>query len=74
MAGWLWRDSVIKLARPISRILRGRGQGLAEYVLILALIAMIAITATLFFGGGLDMTLSATGGKPSVPPSAAPSL
>jgi hypothetical protein len=38
------------------------------------ILAMIAITATLFFGGGLDMILSATGGKPSVPPSAAPSL
>jgi hypothetical protein len=35
---------------------------------------MIAITATLFLGGGLDVILSATGDKPSVPPSAAPSL
>jgi hypothetical protein len=30
MAGWLWRDSVIKLARSMSRILLGRGPGLAE--------------------------------------------
>jgi hypothetical protein len=43
-------------------------------VLILALIAMIAITATLFFRGCLDLILSAIDGKPSVPPSAAPSL
>lgn len=61
---------MIKLARPISRRMCGRGRGLAEYVLILA---MIAITASLFFGGSLDMILS-TGGEPSVPPSAAPSF
>jgi hypothetical protein len=65
---------MIKLARSISRILLRRGPGLAGYVLILALIALIAITATLFLSGGLDMILSATGGKSSVPPSAAPSF
>jgi hypothetical protein len=37
-----------------------RGQGLGEFILILAVIAMIAITAILFLGGGLDRILEAT--------------
>jgi Flp pilus assembly pilin Flp len=37
------------------------GQGLAEYALILALIAIIAISALLFLGGGINSILSVVG-------------
>ena len=38
-----------------------RGQGLAEYALILALIAIIAIVALLFLGGQISTILSTVG-------------
>jgi pilus assembly protein Flp/PilA len=38
-----------------------RGQGLAEYALILALIAIIAIAALLFLGGQVSSILSSIG-------------
>ena len=38
-----------------------QGQGLAEYALILALIAVLAITAVLFLGGQINSILSAVG-------------
>jgi Flp pilus assembly pilin Flp len=34
------------------------GQGLAEYALILILITIVAISAILFLGGGIDTILS----------------
>ena len=37
------------------------GQGLAEYALILALIAIVAISALLFLGGGISSILSVVG-------------
>ena len=37
------------------------GQGLAEYALILALIAMIAILALMFMGGSVSKILSSVG-------------
>ncbi len=37
------------------------GQGLAEYALILALIAVIAIIALLFLGGSVSKILSSLG-------------
>ena len=37
------------------------GQGLAEYALILALIAILAITALLFLSGQIDTILSSIG-------------
>ncbi len=37
------------------------GQGLAEYALILALIAVIAITALVFLGGQISTILSQIG-------------
>ena len=37
------------------------GQGLAEYALILTLITIVAISAILFFGGGIDTILSTIG-------------
>jgi Flp pilus assembly pilin Flp len=41
--------------------LRARGQGLAEYALILALIAVLAITALLFLSGRITAVLSVIG-------------
>ena len=40
---------------------RAEGQGLAEYALILALIAILAITALLFLSGRIATILSAIG-------------
>jgi pilus assembly protein Flp/PilA len=37
------------------------GQGLAEYALLLALIAIIAIAALLFLGGNVSTLLSTVG-------------
>ena len=37
------------------------GQGLAEYALILALIAIVAIVALLFLGGSISSVLSTVG-------------
>jgi pilus assembly protein Flp/PilA len=37
------------------------GQGLAEYALILALIAILVITALLFLSGQIDTILSSIG-------------
>ena len=41
--------------------LRERGQGLAEYALILALIAIVAIVALIFLGGQVSAIMSTTG-------------
>jgi Flp pilus assembly pilin Flp len=38
-----------------------KGQGLAEYALILALIAILAITALLFLSGQISTILSSIG-------------
>ena len=38
-----------------------RGQGLAEYALILALIAIVAIVALLFLGSAISQILSTVG-------------
>ena len=40
-----------------------RGQGLAEYALILALIAVLAIAAVTFLGGQISSILSNVGNK-----------
>lgn len=37
------------------------GQGLAEYALILALVAIIAIVALVFLGGQINVVLSTIG-------------
>jgi Flp pilus assembly pilin Flp len=42
---------------------REEGQGLAEYALILALIALLAIAALLFFSNALQTQLSVIGEK-----------
>jgi Flp pilus assembly pilin Flp len=48
--------NVVRPARSSSR-----GQGLAEYALILALIAIVAIVALLFLGGQVSKILSTVG-------------
>ena len=40
-----------------------KGQGLAEYALILALIAIVAVVALLFLGGVIQTILSTIGAK-----------
>jgi pilus assembly protein Flp/PilA len=40
-----------------------RGQGLAEYALILALIAIVAIVALIFLGGEISGIISKVGGS-----------
>jgi pilus assembly protein Flp/PilA len=45
-----------------SRIHTEAGQGLAEYALILALIAIAAVVALLFLGGVIQTILSTVGG------------
>jgi Flp pilus assembly pilin Flp len=44
-----------------SALHREEGQGLAEYALILTLIAVLAVVALVFFSGKLDSTLSMIG-------------
>ena len=50
-----------KADRLIERVSRADGQGLAEYALILALIAIVAIVALLFMGGAISNILSNVG-------------
>ncbi len=56
---------VTNVLRVIDRVLwstrRGQGQGLAEYALILALIAIVAVVALLFLGGQVSKILSNVG-------------
>jgi len=52
----------MKLSEMRSLSLRGQaGQGLAEYALILALIAVLAIAAITFMGGSINTMLSDLG-------------
>jgi Flp pilus assembly pilin Flp len=54
---WLgaWWQSIASSAMP------HRGQGLAEYALILALIAIVAIVALIFLGSQVSKILSTVG-------------
>jgi Flp pilus assembly pilin Flp len=54
---------ITKLSSVIARLFRthDRGQGLAEYALILGLIAIVAIVALLFLGNGISGALSTVG-------------
>ncbi len=45
----------------LATLRRETGQGLAEYALILALIAIVAIVALLFLGGQISTILSQVG-------------
>jgi pilus assembly protein Flp/PilA len=50
-----------RLFSVVSR--REQGQGLAEYALILALIAVVAILALVFLGTRISSILSTVGGR-----------
>ena len=52
---------VSRLAALRLQLARTEGQGLAEYALILALIAIVAIVALLFLGGQISTILSTVG-------------
>ncbi len=56
-------NTLRSVAGRIGRLAEGtsRGQGLAEYALILALIAIIAIVALIFLGGQVSTILSKVG-------------
>ncbi len=60
LAVWLATGGPLILARDLVRA-RPAGQGLAEYALILALIAVIAIVALIFLGGQTSKILSTVG-------------
>jgi pilus assembly protein Flp/PilA len=47
--------------RFVERLRDEQGQGLAEYALILVLIAIVAILALVFIGGNLSTILSKVG-------------
>ena len=50
------------MIRHLLHLAQGEeGQGLAEYALILSLIAIVAIAALIFLGGSLSSTLSYIG-------------
>jgi len=56
---WMLAQSVpSRLTQPL---VRDEGQGLAEYALILSLIAIVAIVALLFLGGSVSRMLSTVG-------------
>ncbi len=53
---------VSEISRLIDLVRRhDRGQGLAEYALILGLVAIVAIVALLFMGGQISDKLSVVG-------------
>ena len=56
ISGLIPLSGLIPSARPAER-----GQGLAEYALILALIAIVAILALLFLGSQISQILSRVG-------------
>jgi pilus assembly protein Flp/PilA len=49
------------IRRPSMLVRSEKGQGLAEYALILALIAILAVAALLFLGGQINSILSTIG-------------
>jgi pilus assembly protein Flp/PilA len=55
MYPWIWIQQFVRPSRDES------GQGLAEYALILALIAIVAIVALLYLGGQISSKLSIVG-------------
>ena len=55
---WTALDMVDRFKERASR---ASGQGLAEYALILALIAIVAIVSLLFLGGQISKILSNVG-------------
>jgi len=48
-----------------DRASRERGQGLVEFLLILLLIAIVALSALMFLGGGIETILSTLNASPA---------
>lgn len=57
----LWDEDRVYAQVEPWQVLGQRGQGLAEYALLLGLIAIVAIVALLFLGGQINATLSTVG-------------
>jgi len=55
------RNVIDRFAALRRQLALTEGQGLAEYALILALIAIVAIVALLFLGGQISSILSTVG-------------
>jgi len=76
VAGWVMNEIANTLAQmeedemteQESRRLDEEGQGLAEYALILALIAIVAIVALLFLGGAIADILNQIGASVGAQP------
>jgi Flp pilus assembly pilin Flp len=56
----IW-NALDKADRLMDRISGARGQGLAEYALILSLVAVVAIVSLLFLGKDVSKILSNVG-------------
>jgi pilus assembly protein Flp/PilA len=54
-------EQTVKLSALLRRMRSEAGQGLAEYALILALVAILAIAAVTFLGGSINQVLSDLG-------------
>ncbi len=59
------REAPARLLAAARRLSREEAQGLVEYGLILALMALVAVVALTFFGGELSTLLSVVGGAAS---------
>jgi pilus assembly protein Flp/PilA len=66
---WFIGQMLEAMVRLMARVesTRSKGQGLAEYALMLALIAIIAITALIFLGGQVANVLSVVGNSIDAP-------
>ena len=56
----IW-NALEKAERLMDRMFSARGQGLAEYALILSLVAVVAIVSLLFLGKDVSKILSNVG-------------
>ena len=56
----IWK-ALDKADRLMERVSGARGQGLAEYALILSLVAVVAIVSLLFLGKDVSKVLSNVG-------------
>jgi len=65
-------EEVVKMLEHVKRFMTDQeGQGMAEYGLILALIAVVVIGALTTLGGQIEKIFDKTGEKMEIPPEAA---
>ncbi len=60
-ARWAARD--LRPSRRVLYLRKGRAQGLVEYGLIIALVAVLGIAALILFGPAISSLLSSLGGS-----------